>query len=305
MSTGLVELFLMANTPADTKSFGKWLTALLSAILFIAFFITWVNWDTTAITGADMPKGDFFKISDEKFNLSNPFPQFNVAMSLLWLIPAFAIITLLLALGNKKNATTATIAGILGLSLATIYVLFTNVLADLGVSKSYGIGFYLTIIGAAGIILVSSLGWGKKIIWLLIGPIVVYIGFTFAKGFLENEKHADTLSTSADYTISAADLIKEFQASDSAANKKYREKILAVNGTISTLENPNDSTANIKFSDSTGSYAIFSFEGESVPEVKKLKAGDNVSLKGSCSGGMFSEILGIESITFKRCVLNK
>jgi hypothetical protein len=295
----------MANTPANTSSSVKWLMALLSAILFVAFFITWVNWDKTAITGADMPKGDFFKTSDEKFNLSNPFPQFKAAMPLLWLIPAFAIITLLLALGNKKNAITATIAGILALSLATIYVLFTNVLADLGVSKSYGIGFYLTIIGAAGIILVSSLGWSKKIIWLLIGPLAVYIGFTFAKGYLESEEHADTSTTTSDYTVNATDLLKEFQASDSAANTKYREKILEVNGTISTLENPNDSTANIKFSDSTGSYAIFTFEGRSVPEVKKLKAGDNVSVKGSCSGGMFSEILGIESITFKRCAINK
>lgn len=295
----------MANTPADTKGFGKWLIVLLSAILFIAFFITWVNWDKTAITGADMPKGNFFKTSDEKFNLANPFPQFNFAMSLFWLIPALAIITLVLGLANKKNTATADIAGILGLSLATIYVLFTNVLGDLGVTHAYGIGFYLTIIGAVGIILVSSQGWGKKIIWLLIGPLAVYISFTFAKEYLENEKHADTQSTSADYTINAADLIREFQANDSAANAKYREKILTVNGIISVLENPNDSTANIRFTDSTGSYAIFPFQGESVADVKKLKEGDAVSIKGSCSGGMFSEILGMESISFKRCVLNK
>ncbi len=232
-----------------------------SAILFIAFFITWVSWDKTAITGSDMPSGDFFKTSDEQFNLANPFPQTHTAMQVLWLIPAFAIVTILLAWKNKRYALIASLAAILALSLTTIYVLFTNVLIDLGVTRSYGIGFYLTIVAAAGIIIASSQGWGKKIAWLLIGPVAVYIGFTFAKGYLENEIHADTSNASADYTINASDLIKEFQANDSLANAKYREKIVTVNGTISELVNPNDSTASIRFADSTGSYAIFPFQG--------------------------------------------
>jgi len=295
----------MANTTAVNRGFGKWLIILLSAILFIAFFITWVSWDKKAITGSDMPSGNFFKIAEEQFKLANPFPQFNFAMPALWLIPAFAIITLLLTIGNKRNALSASIAGILALCLTTIYVLFTNVLVDLGVSKSYGIGFYLTIIGAAGIILASSQSWGKKIVWLVIGPLAAYLSFTVAEKYVFNEKHENTANTASDYTVNATNLIKEFQTNDSAANAKYREKIITVNGKISELENPNDSTANIKFTDSTGSYAIFPFEGESVTEVKKLKVGDDVSVKGSCSGGVLSEILGTESITFKRCVLNK
>jgi hypothetical protein len=293
----------MAKTTATGST--KWLIVLSSVILFVGFFLTWVSWETTPVTGADMPKGNFFSVSEEKFKLANPFPQFNFAMALLWLIPAFAIITLVLSLTNRRNAAAATIAGLLALCLTTIYVLFTNVLTDLGVTHSYGIGFYLTIIGAAGIILASSQGWIKKIVWLLIGPVAVYIGFSFATKYLENEKFSDTSNTSSDFTVNANDLIKEFQANDSLANAKYREKILTVNGNISTLETPDDSTINIKFVDSTGSYVIFPFHGEEAKEVKKLKQGDAVSIKGSCSGGILSEILGTESITFKRCVLNK
>src|SRR5689334_7844054 len=118
----------MANTPAVDKGYGKWLTILLAATLFSGFFITWVYWDKKAITGSDMPSGNFFKIADEQFKLANPFPQFSFVMPVLWLIPAFAIITLLLTIGNKRNALSASIAGILALCLTTIYVLFTNVL---------------------------------------------------------------------------------------------------------------------------------------------------------------------------------
>ena len=40
-------------------------------------------------------------------------------------------------------------------------------------------------------------------------------------------------------------------------------------------------------------------------EAKMLKEGDSVSIKGSCSGGKYSSILDTESITFKRCAINK
>src|SRR6188508_2566525 len=107
----------MTNTSTVTNGSRKWLTMSSSAMLFIAFFITWVSWDKTGITGSAMPSGDFFKTSDEKFNLANPFPQSNVAIQVLWLIPAFAIITILLAWRNKKYAFFASVATVLALSL--------------------------------------------------------------------------------------------------------------------------------------------------------------------------------------------
>ena len=57
--------------------------------------------------------------------------------------------------------------------------------------------------------------------------------------------------------------------------------------------------------DSTGSYVIFAFQSQHLAEAKSIKQGDDVSIKGSCSGGAYSEILEAEFITFKRCALNK
>jgi len=88
-------------------------------------------------------------------------------------------------------------------------------------------------------------------------------------------------------------------------NKKYLDKTLVVNGNASAVEVLADSTSTIKFSDSTGSYAIFSLEKNQLDQVKNIKSGDAVSLKGVCSGSIFSEILGTTSISFKRATLNK
>jgi hypothetical protein len=283
----------------------RWLLVVLLVILIIVFFIPWVLWDKIPVSGADLPLGNFFGIAESIFGLSNPFPQFNPGITALWLIPVLAFISLLLALFNKTVSFIATITGILALGTATLYILFSNVLSDLGVQYSLQIGIYITFLAAGGIILAGSQGWLAKIVLLLIVPAITWIGFYVASGYLEDEKHPDTANTAAAYTVNAIDLIREFQTNDSLANAKYREKIITVNGNISDIETPNDSTANIKFIDTTSSYAIFSFTGETSKEAKALKKGDPVSIKGSCSGGVLSEILGTESISFKRCTINK
>lgn len=297
------------NRPNNSSTAGKWLLILFAAILLIAFFIPWVAWDAKKITGADMAQGNFFRISEAEYGLANPFPTFDFVTVFTWLIPVSAVITLLLAFLNKKALIPSLIAGIVALSLLTNYYLFTNVLGDLGVNHSLEIGFYITILGAAGIILANpSRGvrdWLVKLVALVAGPAIMYFGFVATSSYLENEKHEDTANTASAYTVTALDLIREFQANDSAANAKYRDQVITVSGSISSVELPNDSTVNIKFTDTTGSYAIFPFYGEAAADAKKLKEGEMTSVKAICSGGVLSEILGIHSITFERTILNK
>lgn len=144
--------------------------------------------------------------------------------------------------------------------------------------------------------------WLKKI--LLIALILV---FAVAIGIylIFTEKFEDTGKQTAVFAISANNLLKEFQQNDNAANKKYAEKIILVNGKISETETA-DTTINIKMIDTlTGSYIIFAFQEQHIKEAKQLKEGDIVSIKGSCSGGTYSKILETEFISFKRCALNK
>ena len=296
---------MTGTKPITSSNSAKWLLIVFSAVLLVAFFIPWVSWDKNQISGADMPLGNFFRISEQNYGLANPFPQFNSFFFTVWIIPALAILIILLAFLNKKTVFVSVFTGVIALSHITVYILFTNVLRDLGAAHSLLIGIYIAIIGAAGIILVSARSWFKKFIWLIVGPVIVYSGFYEVSKYLENQKFDNTANTSSVYTVNAPDLISEFHANDSLANAKYREKIVTVNGNISSLETPNDSTVNVKFADSTGSYAIFTFHEADLDAAKKLKTGDKVSIKGSCSGGVLSEILGIESISFKRCTLNK
>lgn len=144
-------------------------------------------------------------------------------------------------------------------------------------------------------------GWLKKL--LLVKVLLLLIGI-IAAWFIFTDKFEDTASARADYTVNALELIAEFKKSDSVANKKYSEKIITVNGKITSVETA-DTTVNLKITSPEGSYIIFAFQQKEIADVKKIKEGDSVSIKGSCSGGSYSEILETEYITFKRCSLNK
>ncbi len=132
---------------------------------------------------------------------------------------------------------------------------------------------------------------------LLAGAAVIYYLFTL--------KYDDTTTVKSDFTVNAMEFIKEFKQDMAAANKKYSEKIIVVNGTVSAIEMA-DTTANIKMIDTTnGAYVIFAFQQQHLNEAKAIKEGEQVSIKGSCSNGAFSSILEAEYITFKRCAVNK
>lgn len=143
--------------------------------------------------------------------------------------------------------------------------------------------------------------WKK---WLIAFFILLLAGGAVA-WYIFTEKFSDTNAVKADYTVNAMDLIKAFQQNSRQANDKYSEKIIVVNGVVSAVETA-DTTANIKMTDSlSGSYIIFAFQEQHLTEAKSLKAGDRVSIKGSCSGGVHSAILDVDNISFKRCAVSK
>ena len=142
----------------------------------------------------------------------------------------------------------------------------------------------------------------KKIIISIL--VLVVIG-AIAYWYIFNDKFSDTTERKATFTVSALSFIKEFEQNDSATNKKYSDQIVAVSGRVSELEAA-DTTINVKMSDTTtGSYVIFDFQSQHAAEAKQLHIGDSVTIKGSCSGSVYSKILKAHFISFKRSAIVK
>jgi tRNA_anti-like len=141
--------------------------------------------------------------------------------------------------------------------------------------------------------------------WIFIGGVILALIASVAAWFIFNDKFDDTTIAKSNFSVDATSFIKEFEANDSLANKKYVEQIIEVKGNVAEIEEM-DSLVNVKMIDTTKeSYIIFAFQQEQMPAAKNLKVGDLVTIKGSCSGGAYSSILEVEGINFKRCVIIK
>ena len=146
----------------------------------------------------------------------------------------------------------------------------------------------------------------KKVLkWSLIsGGALLAVGIAFYFYFA-NLTYDDTAKIKAEFSVEAIPFIKEFEADYKAANKKYAEKIISVTGIITETEAA-DTTINIKIADTTtGSYLIFAFQQQHLDQAKSLKPGDRATIKGSCSDGIYSEILDTYFVSFKRSTIDK
>lgn len=289
----------------------KWLHIIFGIGLLISFFLPWVKWNETSVAGFDMPAGNFFTKSVAEFGPANPFPQLDFTFYIFWLIPVLIIVSLFLVFTNKRNNFPSFVAGALSLALVTVFYLFTKIIISFGIGtdvfQMLQLPSYIAVLTAIGFIFTApdANQWVKKIAWLFLGPVIAFSAFKFGEKKVMAETYQTTDNVKADYTISAVEMLNEFVKSDSLANAKYREKIVIVNGTASQVEKKNDSTTNIRFDDPEGSYIVFSFEKDQYELVKDINPGDEVSLKGSCSGSIYSEILETIQISFKRSTLNK
>ena len=287
----------------------QWIQVIAAIVLVVSFFLPWVNWNGSSVKGSDLATGNFFSVSGEKFGVSNPFPKLAFLFYFFWLVPVMAAITAWQAARNKSTIPFAFIAGALSLAMVTVYFLFSKTLLDLGagpnVISMLKPNFWIHSIAAVLLIItafpVKNNLW--KAAWLVLGPVLAFGAYSFGEKLVMEETHEQTEQVKTDYKVGAVPLINEFLANDTAANKKYIEKMLEVDGKVSAVDILPDSSSTVKFADSTGSYAIFSFEKEQLQKIRQVHPGDQLTLKGVCSGSIYSEILGTTSISFKRSTL--
>ena len=288
----------------QTSNNSKLIHAISGMVMLAGFFLPWVDWKQTAVNGYYLPSGKLFEISGTEFGISNPVPQLEFSFMVFWLIPFLILISIALNLSGKKATWPTILSSVLSLSLLSTFYLFTKTLSD---SYYFRPSFYISIIAATLFILFvfPPNNWLKKLGWIIIGPLFAYASFIMIYRMFMNETREETANLKTNFTLSAPALLTEFLANDSAANKKYREKIIVISGNATEVEISKDSTVYVKFTDSTGSYIVLPFEKKYFETTRNLKAGDPIDAKGSCSGSIRSEILGITSVSFKFVTLNK
>jgi pectate lyase len=124
----------------------------------------------------------------------------------------------------------------------------------------------------------------------LLAALLVVLSAVSSAVYLFYKEAADTGSMKPDFTISATDLQKEFEQNEAAASTKYTNKILEVKGTISSLTKTEGDNVNITLKTASDlSSVICTFPASRVPS--QLKEGDEITIKGVCSGFLMDVLL--------------
>lgn len=111
-----------------------------------------------------------------------------------------------------------------------------------------------------------------------------------------NKRHPSTENLKTDYSVTATTLLREYSEQEAAANKKYSDKILEIDGEVLRVE-ATDSTKKITLGEwysLTG--VICEFSPEQKEYVKKIEPGHHIRVKGVCTGMLMDVIM-------VRCVL--
>ena len=105
-----------------------------------------------------------------------------------------------------------------------------------------------------------------------------------------NKKHPDTSKVKPDFVITATALQKEFEDNEASASTRYINKILEVTGLISSITPAENNHLNISLKTGSDiSSVICTFANMSDPS--KFKTGEEIALRGECSGFLMDVLL--------------
>lgn len=135
--------------------------------------------------------------------------------------------------------------------------------------------------------------------WYKIGLLTLFIfvlSGICAAVYMFYLEEADSSVLKPDYVITAEDLQKAFLDNEATASEKYVNKIIEVRGRILAIEPGERSTTNISLDTGTEvSEVICTMNSGKIP--LKLKKGDEVTIRGRCSGYLMDVLLNNCSVT--------
>ncbi|MGZ5135793.1 MAG: OB-fold protein [Flavitalea sp.] len=146
----------------------------------------------------------------------------------------------------------------------------------------------------------------KKIILYIVLPLLVVLlaaAFYIYKEYYRT--HKDTAKLKPDYTISATNLVREFETAEQPANKKYWDKVVRVEGIVKELVRDEAGFYSIILGDTASMSSVrCSVDSVHSQDAAKVKTGSRIGVKGICSGFQSDELLGSD-VLLVRCTVEK
>lgn len=124
--------------------------------------------------------------------------------------------------------------------------------------------------------------------------IIIAVILLFAIGagvayYMYNKPVASLESKEADVSVSADQILADYESDEKTANEKYLGKVVRVNGKVATITSE-DGKQKIQL-ETSSPIALVICEMEEGKDALALKVGDAASIKGLCTGYLSDVIL--------------
>ena len=134
----------------------------------------------------------------------------------------------------------------------------------------------------------------KKLKVVLVILLVLLIGGSATAYFMWNKPHRN-VSKEKGVELTAAQLVKEFQANENAANAKFLDKAIQVTGTVTEVKSNQDGNTTILLASDDAFTGVLCTLKQ---KENNLNNGATVTIKGICSG-MLSDVRLSEAVVVK------
>jgi hypothetical protein len=128
-----------------------------------------------------------------------------------------------------------------------------------------------------------------KMKYIKILLVIACLG-TITGFYLYNKPVSSTASRSADLTIRAEDLFNEFSKNENAANTKYLDKVVSIEGTVTNIA-IEDGLSIVTLKTASDMFGVICKIESGDEKVKSLKAGEEIRVKGVCTGMLMDVIM--------------
>ncbi len=106
-----------------------------------------------------------------------------------------------------------------------------------------------------------------------------------------NKPHLDVNQVEADYVVTAEEILRDFKADEMAANKKYLDKVVQVNGEIKDIDTVDGVSVIVLAGNDNLSSIRCNMDPAENKNAIRLKTGQDLELKGMCTGFLMDVIL--------------
>jgi hypothetical protein len=111
--------------------------------------------------------------------------------------------------------------------------------------------------------------------------------------YMYNKPPRNIAEAKEDFIITATDFYKEYSSNEDSANIKYLEKVIEVQGLVAEIQLENEDEPTVALATgNTDATIMCGFKKALFKDVKALKVGDKIKIKGKCDGlNMFGVVI--------------